>query len=166
MFWERFYSLCEKKGEKPLQVVKNLNIATGSITKWKNGVIPNGQNLILIANYFKVSIDYLLGQTDYKDDHTKDIATKIFLKILNEKNGKLKLKILLMKIGSLESQADSLIHFFNYLNQFETPQKAFEALPKDNGEDFDIDWDKMWNEEKNKESRILELEELLKELEN
>lgn len=45
-----------------MPVVKELSIATGSVTKWKNGSIPNGETLVKLADYFNVSIDYLLGR--------------------------------------------------------------------------------------------------------
>ena len=61
MFWDRFYDLCEKNNTKPIPVVKLLGIATGSVTKWKNGTVPNGETLVKISNYFGVSVDYLLG---------------------------------------------------------------------------------------------------------
>lgn len=64
MFWERFYSLCLSNGKRPLQIVKELSIASGIITKWKNGTIPNGETLIKLSEYFDCSIDYLLGRTD------------------------------------------------------------------------------------------------------
>lgn len=64
MFWERFYNLCIQHDTKPIPVVKELLIATGSVTKWKNGTIPSGETLTKIADYFHVSVDYLLGKTD------------------------------------------------------------------------------------------------------
>lgn len=66
MFWERFYNLCLERGTKPLPVVKELSIATGSITKWKNGTVPNGTTLQKIADHFGVTIGYLLG-TEQKE---------------------------------------------------------------------------------------------------
>ncbi len=74
MFWERFYSLCLEKGTKPLPVVKELSIATGSITKWKNGTIPNGTTLQKIADYFGVTVDYLLGNEQKKTPDIKPNA--------------------------------------------------------------------------------------------
>ncbi|MGM9936452.1 MAG: helix-turn-helix domain-containing protein, partial [Candidatus Ornithomonoglobus sp.] len=62
MFWDCFYRLCEKSGTKPNPLAKELGISSGSITKWKNGGIPNGETLIKIADYFNCSIDYLLGR--------------------------------------------------------------------------------------------------------
>lgn len=64
MFWENFYFLCEQKGLKPLQAVREIGIAHGNITNWKNGKIPSGTNLTKIADYFGVSVDYLLGNEE------------------------------------------------------------------------------------------------------
>jgi repressor LexA len=62
MFWENFFELCKKNNLKPLRVVKDIGIASGSITKWKNGSIPNSRSLTKIADYFGVSVEYLLGK--------------------------------------------------------------------------------------------------------
>lgn len=64
MFWERFENLCNEKGIKPNPVAAKIGIKSGTVTKWKNGTIPTGETLIKIANFFNVSIDYLLGRTD------------------------------------------------------------------------------------------------------
>lgn len=69
MFWERFYHLCIERNTKPLPVVKELSISTGSITKWKNGTVPNGTTLQKIADYFGVSVDYLLGNVTLDLQH-------------------------------------------------------------------------------------------------
>jgi len=63
MFWERFYQLCEKFGTKPNPLGQNLGISSGVITKWKKGGIPNGENLLKLADYLDCSVDYLLGRT-------------------------------------------------------------------------------------------------------
>lgn len=60
LFWNNFYNLCIEKGMKPLQVVKEIGIAHGSITKWKNGAMPNTKNLQKIADYFEISVEHLL----------------------------------------------------------------------------------------------------------
>jgi transcriptional regulator with XRE-family HTH domain len=64
MFWDRFFNLCEKNGKRPLNIVRELGIASGSITRWKNGSIPSGLSLQKIADYFDVSVDYLLGKEE------------------------------------------------------------------------------------------------------
>lgn len=67
MFWETFNNLCSLKNEKPTPVIKKLGISTSMATKWKNGSVPNGKTLKVIADYFGVSTDYLLGNTDERE---------------------------------------------------------------------------------------------------
>ncbi len=62
MFWENFVSLCADRGMKPNPVAKELGISSGSVTSWKNGAIPHPTTLKKIADYFDVSVDYLLGK--------------------------------------------------------------------------------------------------------
>lgn len=62
MFLNTFYELCRKNNTYPLTVVKETGIATGSITKWKNGTVPSGATLQKLADYFAVPVDYLLGR--------------------------------------------------------------------------------------------------------
>ena len=71
MFWDRFYQLCIKQNTKPNPVAKDLGISSGVLTKWKSGGIPNGETLTKIADYFDVSVDYLLERTDESDLSTK-----------------------------------------------------------------------------------------------
>ena len=126
MFWERFYNLCEWKKIKPLQVVKELNIAAGSITKWKNGAIPGGANLCLIADYFEVSIDYLLGRTDHPFE-TELLSNVVTL--LNQEQGELKLKIFYMTLGMSEEDAD--INVALAKNDFEYDQAIASGVSKE-----------------------------------
>lgn len=63
-FWEIFNNLCKSAGKKPTPLMKEIGIAPGVVTQWKNGGLPSGSNLIELANYFGVSVDYLLGRTN------------------------------------------------------------------------------------------------------
>ncbi|MFC6464987.1 helix-turn-helix domain-containing protein [Marinilactibacillus sp. GCM10026970] len=70
-FQERLEFLIEeKKREKGKfsvsQLEKDLNISKGSVSKWKKSM-PKAETLALIADYFNVSIDYLLGRTDKRN---------------------------------------------------------------------------------------------------
>lgn len=68
MFWDIFEQLCAKKRLKPNNVTKELGLSTATATNWKtSGRTPNGDTLRLIADYFDVSADYLLGRTDKPD---------------------------------------------------------------------------------------------------
>jgi len=39
-------------------------MSPSAIDRWRNGVIPTGETLILLADRFNVSIDYLLCKSD------------------------------------------------------------------------------------------------------
>lgn len=69
-FWEIFYSLCEKNGKKPNPVAAELGFSSGAVTSWKRGKIPHADKLYRIADYFGVSVDYLLGKTDTPEPGT------------------------------------------------------------------------------------------------
>ena len=64
MFWEIFLKLCEEHNEKPNPLAKKLKISSGTVTNWKNGSEPQPMNLKKIADYFGVSVDYLLGKEE------------------------------------------------------------------------------------------------------
>lgn len=66
-FWDNFVKLCNENGKKPNPVAKELGISSGSVTGWKNGVLPRDTAVRKIADYFGVSVDYLLGKTDQKE---------------------------------------------------------------------------------------------------
>ena len=64
MFHERLMLLCKEKKTTPTQLCKNFNISPTNGTYWKNGSLPHADTLIRIAEYFGVSVDYLLGRSD------------------------------------------------------------------------------------------------------
>lgn len=94
MFWNRFYNLCIQNNTKPLNVATNLHFSSGSITQWKKGSIPGGETLLKIANYFKVSTDYLLGNDTpdneylhrYLDNNVSDIVDCLINKKINDED--------------------------------------------------------------------------------
>ncbi len=61
MFYDTLLALCKQNNVKITNVIKELNMSSGNMTRWKNGVIPHGDNLKRLAEYFGVSTDYLLG---------------------------------------------------------------------------------------------------------
>lgn len=60
MFWTNFSTLCADKNLSPNAVATELKIPSGSITAWRNGATPRTKSLTKIANYFGVTVDYLL----------------------------------------------------------------------------------------------------------
>ena len=61
-FWKRFYDLCISKGTKPNTVAKELGFSSAVCTQWKKGAQkPSAKKVSMLAEYFGVSTDYLLG---------------------------------------------------------------------------------------------------------
>lgn len=61
MYYENFVRLCELKNVKPSHVSKATGISTATLTSWKQGkYTPKNDKLQKIADYFDVSLDFLM----------------------------------------------------------------------------------------------------------
>lgn len=67
MFWDNFVTLCNKKGKSPNGACAELGFSANTATKWKQGSVPRDTTLRKIADYFGVSVSYLLGVVDDPD---------------------------------------------------------------------------------------------------
>lgn len=72
MFWTQYQLLCQSVGKSPNGVAKEIGLSSGTVTFWKNGKIPKSDTLKKIADYFGVTVDYLLGD----DKKEKSDATE------------------------------------------------------------------------------------------
>lgn len=81
MFWIILTELCLQNNITPSNLVEKIGIARGSVTKWKNGSIPQSSTLQKIADYFGVTVDYLLGKTDQKEKHQEKKTTDEDIKV-------------------------------------------------------------------------------------
>ncbi len=64
-FKTRFDFLCKEKEVTHYKVSKDVHFDQSYITRWFNkNYLPSLELLELISDYFKVSVDYLLGRTD------------------------------------------------------------------------------------------------------
>lgn len=56
------FKLMEERNINQTKLAKDTNISTGNIGDWKSGrSMPSSKKLEILANYFNVSTDYLLG---------------------------------------------------------------------------------------------------------
>ena len=65
-FYKRLRDLCEERNMTINELVKILDLSSGSPTAWKNGAIPRNVTLTKIAGYFGVTEDYLSGKENKK----------------------------------------------------------------------------------------------------
>ena len=73
MFYDRFIELCKKEKRSPSGLLTELGISRSSLTKWTNGATPKEPALNAIANYFNVSVDFLLDRKTKDDEYFERI---------------------------------------------------------------------------------------------
>lgn len=74
---EKLYSLCKKSGLSQEQLAEQLSVSRQAISKWEVGQsVPESEKLITISNYFNVSLDYLMNETEEDNSETKEPAEK------------------------------------------------------------------------------------------
>ena len=66
--YEIFAELLKERDVTPYRVHKETGIAQSTLSDWKRGKsVPSAENMIKIAEFFDVSVDYLLGVSDVKN---------------------------------------------------------------------------------------------------
>lgn len=66
---ERIKELRESRGLSQLELAELLNTNQSQISRWeKSKNIPQTQSLEMIAEFFDVTADYILGLVDHPDD--------------------------------------------------------------------------------------------------
>lgn len=72
-FYERLQALMNSKQLTQKQLADDLSIRQNTISDWKNkGNLPQGETAIKIAQYFNVSLDYLLTGEDKNKELSPD----------------------------------------------------------------------------------------------
>ena len=64
VLYTRIKKLCAEKGITLTKLEEDLGIGASLIRKWKNTTSPSIDKITLIAKYFNVSSDYLIGLSD------------------------------------------------------------------------------------------------------
>ncbi len=81
LLYERLKELRNRCNLSQNELAKKMGVQRATVNAWEMGIsFPNAQSLVLLAKYFKVSVDYLLG---YNDDDMIDVSE------LNDKEKKL-----------------------------------------------------------------------------
>ena len=64
----RLFELIKEHGISSKKLSDDTNISTGNISDWKTGRSqPSLDKICILADYFNVSVDYLLGRTEIKE---------------------------------------------------------------------------------------------------
>lgn len=80
MFYDKLKELCASKSIKPSRVAIECGFSKSAVSHWKSdGTIPQREILSKIADYFNVSVDYLLGNEEQKQASVSDNDIKFAL---------------------------------------------------------------------------------------
>ena len=77
MYYEKFRILCQMRNIRPSVVSKATGISTATLSSWKKGsYTPKQDKLQKIADYFGVTLEYLMDKDDAiysEDQHLLDL---------------------------------------------------------------------------------------------
>lgn len=72
IFWRKLKDICEERNTSPTGMCKAMGLATGNVTNWKRGIIPNTNIIKKIAEYFDVPADYFVAYDYHNSDKCED----------------------------------------------------------------------------------------------
>ena len=117
MFYDIFLQFCEEKGVKPTPVTEAIGINKSSATKWKKGATPHGDTLQKLAEYFNVSVDYLLGNEKTSPaELTEDDELNIYLEEL--KNRKEMRMLFKLAAGATKEDVEKAVAIIEALSRW------------------------------------------------
>lgn len=83
VFYDKFVELCATVGKAPSAVALEIGCSKPMVTNWKQrGSTPTDTNLKKIADYFGVTVDYLLGNEEKKAPEPKTEREVIISEIM------------------------------------------------------------------------------------
>ena len=66
MFYDIIVHLCKERGIYVTQLASDIGVSKSNVTNWKNGSVPRRDKVRKIADYFGVTVDYLLRDTTHQ----------------------------------------------------------------------------------------------------
>lgn len=78
--FERIKNLSERKDKNVKEVAMELGFSENLFYKWKNSD-PKGVDLEKVADYFDVSVDYLLGRNDKLQNEEPSMAKQVMMRM-------------------------------------------------------------------------------------
>lgn len=66
VFYKNFLELCMKQGKTPSKIANEIGLSNAAAYKWKGGALPTNATIQRIADYFKISVDDLVGTAEKK----------------------------------------------------------------------------------------------------
>ena len=90
IFAKRLKELREENGLIQKELADKIGVKRGTVAAWEAGRMPERGALERIANYFDISVDYLLGRSDVRSEvthrETQDVTVEELEKVLKDAN--------------------------------------------------------------------------------
>lgn len=74
MFYEKFLELCVSVGKSPSTAAQEAGFSNAAATDWKNGSKPRKANLLKLANYFNVPVEYFFEETEKDPSQMAEVS--------------------------------------------------------------------------------------------
>lgn len=134
MFWDKYTELCNRQGIKPRALASELGVAPATVTRWKNGSIPNKDTLERIAGRLGVSADYLISESS--TDSTLDEKKNPILKLKSAYQRKISLrscgKLSKLEVVEISEYVNASLYFLNSDKCVEyVPENPDRTMPAD-----------------------------------
>ena len=102
MFTDKIQTLADKKGVTIAKMLRELDLANSIFSKWKmRGSVPNVETVKKIADYFQVSVDYLLDKEKSPPSNDSELLKGIMFEI--ENSSEAERTLILEKIKQIKS---------------------------------------------------------------
>jgi len=78
VFYNQYVKLCNSINKAPTAVAVDIGFQKSVVTRWKkNNATPTDANLKKIADYFGVTVDYLLGKETEKEKTSSSLDKEL-----------------------------------------------------------------------------------------
>ena len=81
MFKKIFIKLCNERGVAPTTVCNDIGLSAATFSCWTDESVPRKTTLYKLADYFNVTVDYLLGKEDAIPSDTTGFAVEDMLNL-------------------------------------------------------------------------------------
>lgn len=115
MFYDIYERLCKEKGVTPTKASAEIGFSKGSVSYWKKkrnegiDAKPDSYTAAKIADYFCVSVDYLLGRTDDPVDYDGDTLAQIPLTYVEAAHGDMRKARAIMLAAERDAQREAAL---------------------------------------------------------
>lgn len=95
-FKENFIRLCNEKGDAPTYVCAKIGLSNATFSCWTDESVPRKATLMRIADYFGVTVDYLVSGEERTEPALSDAEKRCveLLKKIPQQNQETALRIL------------------------------------------------------------------------